>query len=308
MEDAPRRVEDLPRVTVIIPVYNDVERLRLCLDAIAEQDYPADRFDVVVVDNASTTDLRPALPDDDRFVMVGETRRGSYAARNAGLEVATGEVLAFTDADCRPWRDWLSTAVATLRGLDAPDAVGGQIRLVFRDGPEPVTGPELYESVHGFDQERFVTTFHFAATANLVATADAVRGVGGFDAALQSGGDDDFGHRLRAGGRRLVYAAGAVVDHPSRPTWSELTTKSVRIAKGMADLTESGPPRDAARASVRELRAGTTVWLSIWTKPWPTTPRGKAGYAAAMSWVAAIRLATWTPRLVRRALRRGRPT
>lgn len=305
MEDAPRRADDLPRVTVIIPVYNDVERLRLCLDALVQQDYPADRLDVVVVDNASTTDLRPALPDDDRFVMVDELRKGSYAARNAGLEVATGEVLAFTDADCRPWRDWLSTAVATLRGPEAPDAVGGRIRLVFRDGPEPSTGPELYESVHGFDQERFVTTFHFAATANLVATAEAVRGVGGFDPSLQSGGDDDFGHRLAASGRRLAYAPDAVVDHPSRPTWSELTTKSVRIAKGMADLTASAPLRESVRAVAGELRAGTTVWLTIWRKPWPPTPRGRAGYAAALSWVSLIRLATWTPRLVRRALRRG---
>ncbi len=305
MEDAPRRAEDLPRVTVVIPVYNDVERLRLCLDALVEQDYPADRLDVVVVDNASTVDLRPALPDDDRFVMVGETRKGSYAARNAGLDVATGEVLAFTDADCRPWRDWLSTAVAMLQGPGAPDAVGGRIRLVFRDGPEPTTGPELYESVHGFDQERFVTTFHFAATANLVATSAAVRGVGGFDPALQSGGDDDFGHRLAASGRRLAYAPDAVVDHPSRPTWSELTTKSVRIAKGMADLTGSAPLRESLRAAAGELRAGTTVWLTIWRKPWPTTPRGRAGYAAALSWVSLIRLVTWTPRLVRRALRRG---
>ncbi|QJW35979.1 glycosyltransferase [Cellulosimicrobium protaetiae] len=305
MEDAPRRADDLPRVTVIIPVYNDVERLRLCLDALAQQDYPADRLDVVVVDNASTVDLRPALPDDDRFVMVRELRKGSYAARNAGLEVATGEVLAFTDADCRPWRDWLSTAVAMLKAPGAPDAVGGRIRLVFRDGPEPTTGPELYESVHGFDQERFVTTFHFAATANLVATSEAVRGVGGFDPALQSGGDDDFGHRLAASGRRLAYAPDAVVDHPSRPSWSELTTKSVRIAKGMADLSASGPLREAGRAAVGELRAGTSVWLTIWRKPWPTTPRGRAGYAAALSWVSVIRLATWTPRLVRRSLRRG---
>lgn len=305
MEDAPRRADDLPSVTVVIPVYNDVERLRLCLDALVQQDYPADRMDVVVVDNASTTDLRPALPDDDRFVLVEERRKGSYAARNAGLGVAAGEVLAFTDADCRPWRDWLSTAVAALRGPDAPDAVGGRIRLVFRDGPEPGTGPELYESVHGFDQERFVTTFGFAATANLVATAEAVRGVGGFDPSLQSGGDDDFGHRLAASGRRLAYAPDAVVDHPSRPTWSELTTKSVRIARGMADLAASAPRRESVRAATGELRAGTTVWLTIWRKPWPPTPRGRLGYAAALSWVSLIRLATWTPRLVRRAVRRG---
>ena len=77
--------------------------------------YPADRFDVVVVDNASTEDVAAAVPADERFTLLVEPRRGSYAARNTGLGVARGEVLAFTDADCRPDPDWLTEAVAELR-------------------------------------------------------------------------------------------------------------------------------------------------------------------------------------------------
>jgi GT2 family glycosyltransferase len=212
----------------------------------------------------------------------------------------TGDVIAFTDADCRPRPDWLRRAVAHLCSPEAPEAVGGDIHLVFRDGDEPTTGPELYESVHGFDQRHFVEVFHFAATANLVTTSKVLDLVGPFDSDLQSGGDDDWGHRLRAAGGRLVFAEDAVVDHPSRPTWSELTTKSVRVAKGMAALTRGQSLRADLREVLGEVRAGTTVWLSIWSKGWPSTPGRKARYAAAMSWVALIRCGVRTGQRVAR--------
>src|SRR5690606_10599748 len=113
-------------VTVIVPVYNDVARLRTCLTALAAQDYPADLLDVIVADNASSEDVRVALPaDDDRFTIVHEARQGSYAARNTGWGHARGEILAFTDSDCLPRADWISRAVAALHAPDAPDAVGG---------------------------------------------------------------------------------------------------------------------------------------------------------------------------------------
>lgn len=280
-----------PRVTVIIPVYNDLARLRTCLDLLATQTYPRELLDVIVADNASSIDLSSALPPaDERFRMIQEAKRGSYAARNAALGLASGDVVAFTDADCLPHSDWIEVAVAALVAPDAPDAVGGAIRLVFRDGPDPVTGPELYESVHGFDQRHFVEGLGFAATANLVTRREMIELVGPFNADLQSGGDDDWGHRLRDAGGRLEYLATAVVDHPSRPTWSDLTIKAIRIADGMAALSrEQSFGADLAELA-RELRSGLGSWLTIWGKDWPTTPGAKARYVAALSWVAVLRL------------------
>lgn len=281
--------ESVPTVTVIVPVFNDVDRLRTCLECIAAQDHPG-VTSVIVVDNASTVDLLPALPPGDaRFSLIREERRGSYAARNAALPFADTDYVAFTDADCRPHPGWVSAAIARLQADDQPDAVGGEIRLVFGGGEAPVTGPELYESAHEFDQRQFVESMGFAATANLVVTRGILERVGPFNAHLQSGGDDEWGHRLRDCGGRMVYCAEAIVDHPARSTWPELTKKAVRVAEGMAGLTRGQPRRADLHYLYREARLGATTWLSIWRKEQPETATAKTRYAAALSWVSLLR-------------------
>ncbi|HEX5333027.1 MAG TPA: glycosyltransferase family A protein [Cellulomonas sp.] len=284
-----RTASDAPTVSVVVPVYNDVDRLRLCLSALAAQEYPRDKFEVVVVDNNSTDDLRPALPDDERFRLVAEQRRGSYAARNTGVSTATGTVLAFTDADCRPRPDWLSNAVARLEAADLPDAVGGAIHLVFRHGSAATTGPELYEVMHDFQQARYVAELSFAATANLVVRAASFHRVGDFDANLKSGGDLDWGNRLLASGGHLVYSDRAIVDHPSRPGWRDLGQKSLRVAIGLAD--KAGPTaRAELLASARhEARTAASVWLRVWSRDRPEGRSAKARYAAAFTFVRLVR-------------------
>lgn len=287
----PARLSSVPSVTVVVPVYNDVARLTTCLAAIAVQDYPADRFDVVIADNASTEDLTPALPvGDERFALVLERRRGSYVARNTAAARATGEVLAFTDGDCVPRPDWLTRAVAALTAKDAPDAVGGEINILFRRGTHPTTGPELYEVVEGFDQERFVRVTHFAATANLVVPTSVFRANGDFNAALKSGGDLEWGRRLWLGGRRLDFVPDAIVDHPSRPSWRDLTQKTVRIAHGLVALTDEESTRDFARDSWHNTRQTFTIWIRIWRAPWPESPGAKLRFAAARSYAGILEL------------------
>ncbi|WP_265523739.1 glycosyltransferase [Oerskovia flava] len=295
--------DDVPTVTVVVPVYNDVARLRTCLAALTAQDYPADRFEVVVSDNASTIDLRPAFPDDARFRKVEEPQRGSYSARNTAVRHATGEILAFTDGDCIPRPDWLTRGVAALTAADGPDAVGGEINILFRRGSTPTTGPELYETVEGFDQQRFVTVTHFAATANLLVTSATFRRVGDFNAGLASGGDLEWGRRLQVAGGRLDFAGDAVVDHPSRPSWRDLTHKTLRISHGLVDLTQNPVTADFARDSWHNTKQTFTIWLRIWQQAWPETPGAKLRYAAARSYAGVLELSV---RARRGALRRQR--
>lgn len=288
-----------PTVSVIVPVHNGVDRLHTCLAALTEQDYPADRVEVLVVDNASTEDVSSALPPGDpRFHVLHEPRRGSYVARNTGAAMATGEVLAFTDADCIPRPDWLTSGVTTLLEEPAPDAVGGAINLVFRHGDRPHTPPEHYESLHGFEQQKYVERFSFAATANLFVRAATFRRVGAFNADLQSGGDLDWGTRLGRAGGRLVYAPATIIDHPSRPTWSELTHKSIRVAHGLADLAADKGRRTVLARAYRELRGGLAVWIKVWRATQPHRPLDKVKYAAAYSYVSVIRTVIRLRRLV----------
>lgn len=279
-----------PRVAVVVPVFNDLLRLRLCVEALAAQDYPG-RFEVIIADNASTVDLSSALPPGDpRFRMVFEAKRGSYAARNAGLAVVDAgvEVVAFTDADCRPHADWLRKAVDRLGADDLPDAIGGRIRLVFRDGPAPHSGPELYEYAHDFNQKFYIEHARFAATANLVTTKRALERVGDFNSDLQSGGDDDWGHRLHDADGTLVYCDEAIIDHPSRASWGELTQKAIRVARGIAALTSGQALREDLRFYREELVSAARVVVTVWRREWPETTRSKVRYAAAYAWVTLI--------------------
>ncbi|WP_406672106.1 glycosyltransferase, partial [Natronospira sp.] len=87
-------------VAVIVPVYDDARRLAGCLRALEEQTYPADRYQVLVVDNGSGEDIAGVCRAFPRVRCVSEPRPGSYAARNKGIACTEGEFLAFTDSDC----------------------------------------------------------------------------------------------------------------------------------------------------------------------------------------------------------------
>lgn len=296
-EEAHTPAGRLPHISVIVPVYNDVTRLALCLSALAVQDYGGD-FNVIVADNASTEDVHNALPPgDSRFSVIRELQAGSYAARNTAARIADGDVLAFTDADCLPHPSWLSAAVKALNQSDrVANVVGGAVNIVYRKETGPTTGPELYEASEGFDQEQFIRTAHFAATANLIVPRKIFDEVGEFDATLKSGGDLQWGQRLHAKGFAIQYSAAATIDHPSRPAWSELTLKTIRIAHGHADLFLNPAAASFVTDSWHSTRRTFTIWWSIWKEEWPPTKPQKLRLAAARSYAGLLEIVVRTRR------------
>lgn len=138
---------DRPAVSVIIPAYNEQTFLGRCLDSLARQSYPADRIEVVVLDNGST-DATPEIARSRgvRLEIDPVSRVGGL--RNRGAALATGEVLAFLDADCVAPPDWIASAVDALDSDPSLGAVGGN--YLVEDGASwiekvwalrPVTGP-----------------------------------------------------------------------------------------------------------------------------------------------------------------------
>src|SRR4051812_27832091 len=96
-----------PFVSVIVPVFNQSEPLRACLRALNGQTSPRARFEVIVVDNGSTDPVSVPTGSHSTVRVEGESKPGSYAARNRGVAIARGSVIAFTDADCVPAADWV---------------------------------------------------------------------------------------------------------------------------------------------------------------------------------------------------------
>jgi len=127
-----------PPVSVVVTVRDDRDALLGCLDALAALDYP--EYEVVVVDDGSTDGTREAAETHPlaesgrlRVVAVGRSAAplGIGASRNRGVDAAAHDVIAFTDADCRPRTGWLADLVPCLA---AHDLVGGRIRP-HGDGP-----------------------------------------------------------------------------------------------------------------------------------------------------------------------------
>jgi glycosyltransferase involved in cell wall biosynthesis len=224
---------ELPFVSVIIPVYSHRAQLEECLGALRNQTYPTDRFEVVVVDNGCEPRLVPPLAAGVRLTLTEETRPGSYAARNKGLAVARGEILAFTDTDCVPTPEWIERGSTTLTQLGC-DVVGGQVFVPLNE--RHPSAAELHEAVVGFRQDIFIGRWGFALTANLFAWSKVFERVGPFNADLFSGGDVEWGRRAEL---RLAYAADAIVVHPPRASLAQLFKKNLRIAGGMQVQAQS---------------------------------------------------------------------
>jgi len=207
-------------VSVIIPVYNDLERLKICLNALENQTYPRSLYEVIVVNNDPAEDIESHIAQSDNFRVICESRRGSYAARNKGILNAKGPVIAFTDSDCIPREDWIEKGVETLLSQPNIGLVAGKIRVVVRD-PENPTAIELYEKIVAFPQKYYVERQKYGATANLFTFRNVIEKVGCFNDRLLSSGDFDWGTRVFAAGYKQIFAADACVLHPARRTFRQ---------------------------------------------------------------------------------------
>jgi glycosyltransferase involved in cell wall biosynthesis len=223
-------------VSIIIPLLDHADELLRCLRALDAQTYGRGRFEVVVVSNASETPLDSLIEQFSFARCIREPKPGSYAARNRGVEASRAEIIAFTDADCAPESTWIERGVRAIRHLAVLGSVAGKIELTFHHPTERTTA-ELFESVLGFRQKAYVE-WGFGATANLFTTRATIARVGPFDERLMSGGDAEWGHRLRAQGLTLEYADDVRVFHAARRTFRQLFQKAARVGGGLQQIAE----------------------------------------------------------------------
>ena len=229
-----------PEISVIVPVRNAWDDARGLLAALDAQ-LGAPTFEVLLIDDHSS-EPRPV----DLGLAAGSLRIatpggfGAYAARNHATTLARGDVLAFTDADCRPVPGWLAAGHAAL--ADAA-VVAGDVRITLPDRPS------LWAALDAatFLDQRAAVRAGGAVTANLFVRAESVREAGGFhDADLPSGGDRDLVRRI---GGRLVFSAEAQVQHPPRGTRQAFLSKlhATAVSSGRLAARRGGMPR-ATRA------------------------------------------------------------
>lgn len=229
--------QSTPFVSVIIPVFNDARRLKLCLEALDNQTYPKSLYEVIVVDNGSDPSeaIEEVVAQFERAIASYESTPGSYGARNKGISLAKGEVIAFTDSDCIPAWDWVEKGVKNLLQVPNCGLVAGKIEIFFKN-PNKLTTVELYESIMALPQKEFLEKNQYGATANVFTFRSVIERVGNFDASLKSGGDVEWGQRVATFGYQQVYAEDACVAHPARYSFQQLYKKTLRYAGGHYDL------------------------------------------------------------------------
>ncbi len=223
-----------PRISVIVPTCNRPEQLRECLTALSRQTYPHLDFEVVVVDDGSEPPidvLARSFGDDFVVRVIRQAHQGAAAARNYGVASARGDLIAFTDDDCRSAPDWLERLLARLDGSGAL-LVGGRVVNALDDNVFASTSQLIHEMAYahqGADAE----AAQFFTSNNMAVDADSLVRVGGFDPTFRLASEDrDLCARWQESGRELVYAQDAEVAHAHYLTLTRFWTQHFRYGRG----------------------------------------------------------------------------
>ncbi|HEY2951796.1 MAG TPA: glycosyltransferase, partial [Verrucomicrobiae bacterium] len=203
-----------PKVSVVVACYNGARTLQACLDSLTRLDYP--NYEIILVDDGST-DTTPEIASRHKAVRyLRQSNHGLSVARNTGIAAATGEIVAFTDADCRADEGWLHYLVGDLSEseftgigghnfLPPDDSAVAAAVLVSPGGPAHVMlNDREAEHIPG---------------CNMAFYRWALEEIGGFDPIFRVAGDDvDVCWRLRERGYKIGFSPAGFVWHYRRST------------------------------------------------------------------------------------------
>jgi glycosyltransferase involved in cell wall biosynthesis len=231
-------------ISVIIPVLNDPLGLKDTLDSLVSQDYPADRYEIIIADNGSDKETRDVInefqikyPKLIRLV-IEDKIRSSYAARNKGIENSMGSVLSFIDADMSVDKDWL-TMINKSSQTNLWNYLACRVDIYCKK----YTVYAKYDQITGFPIESYIHDTHFAPTCCLVVRKSVFDSLGLFDSRLVSSGDLEFGNRVYLAGHKLQYNPKIALRHPARSSFRELYQKTFRVGQGLFRLYSYYPKR-----------------------------------------------------------------
>jgi len=253
---------DWPFASIIVPVYNGSRTIDALLTSLLALDYPADRHEILIVDNKSTDDTRERVQRYPVTLLEETEIQSSYAARNRGVEAAKGEILAFTDADCVVEPTWLKRLLADhenprwgvflgkiksyppanlIEQYSAQEWMMFDLSVLQRPLFQAYTmGERLCSRVPGLDYRSHIllpTNLIHPPTANVAYRQIVFEKIGYFDQRMTSGGDFDLAWRLQTQTDwHIAIVTDAVVYHQYRVNLADITSMYRRFGGAYVTL------------------------------------------------------------------------
>ena len=202
---------------MVIPVHNRPHEITECLESLQKLDYPPEKLEIIVVDDASTDHTAAAAAGFPvRLIRLAQNRGASYC-RNRGALAARSEILAFIDSDCLAGAFWLRDLTPAFAG-PAVGIVGGAVEGHFER-----SGLDRYEQAKSslrvarrYTVSKPAGDSFYVPSCNLLVKRSAFLQVKGFNQDLHVGEDVDLCWRVQDLGLRVVFQPGGEVFHKHR--------------------------------------------------------------------------------------------
>jgi len=212
---------EYPLVSIIIPVRNRPEEIKECLNSLGDLDYPSERFEMIVVDDASD-DQTPVVVSEfpARLIALEKHKQASFC-RNLAAREARGDILAFLDSDCLAASLWLKELIPVFKDPSL-GAIGGMVDSYFDE-----KSLDRYEKVKSslnmgpwMKRSSKENPFFYVPSCNLLVKRDLFLGHEGFREDFHVGEDVDLCWRLQNHGYHVEYRPTGKIFHKHRnQTW-----------------------------------------------------------------------------------------
>lgn len=278
------------RISVVIPTYQRCASVRRALDALARQTLPATDYEVIVAIDGSddgTKEMIDRFPAPYRLASTWQANQGRAAARNAGIRLATGDLIVCLDDDMEPVPGCL-LAHQEAHPPGSRRAVVGAVPIPVDASSPPVAHYRhagIKAHLDRLARPGYQPGFRDIYSGNLSVPRDVVLEVGGFDESFKLYGHEDYelALRLLKGGVELVYSPQAMAYQRYEKDFPALARDCV--ARGhTAVLFALKHPDVAARLKLATYREGSHIWrflrsVLLWLSRWlPWVPDAVIGF------------------------------
>lgn len=274
---------DDAKLSIVIPAYNAQNTVADCIAAVLAQSI-IDQCEIIVVDDGSTDRTTEIVATFSPGVtLLQQAHRGAAAARNTGTRAATGSIILFTDADCKPAPTWAATLAGVIRA--GADGAKGTYRTEQRSLTARFVQAE-YESKYR-RMARLAARQHgidFIDTYSAAYRRDVLLAVGGFDEDIVAVEDQELSFRLAKRGYNLQFAPEAIVNHMHADTPGKYLRKKFWIGYWKVRVAVLHPERIVTDSHTPSSIKAQMLLLTLLLALVPLCPfSGTARKIAAMS-------------------------